>query len=502
MPMLDADLPTTDSELLERQWLGIRGSLSARKKAAQERRLVLDSRFASQVVDHVFNTHHHPEMRRLIVPHVSVGVNVAEDITNALAVVYRQGAFRTLSKGSDAKKDALASMYDEAAFSLLGPKINQQCFFVGPVLEVPNVRNGRRTSDIFASDKVDLVQDPDDLLGQPIKAAYPWWHPEHGEIVIVLDAESWRFFKDGDQRPFDEKPHGVGEFPGTLWRGELPTDPMDYWVAERNARLHRVTVEVAFINTLMDWVRKDQNRHILSLFGNLAELPKQQLIEPGVPWVMNVDQTDTNPEFNVQNAAVDPEMFIKHMMFKFRNVAESYGVPQSAVTFDFEGNQPAVMLKISHERLSGLRNAQVPLYRESEKSSAWKGVAMARSLGHPKANKLPTVNQVKESFAFHLPELNRVDEPKEAREDHDWKKAHGFESDVDWVLRRFPGMARKEAMKWLMDRHKEQAEINDFVTTRNMGTSPDGNAETAAQAFGRQGPRVRDGEQGSDELNQ
>ena len=277
----EKDLPTTDQELLERQWASIGGRLSARKESAANRRLILESKFAPQVVDHVFSTHHHPEMKRLIMPHVSVGVNAAEDITGALAVVYKQGAVRTLSKGAKGKKDALEALYDEAGMATLAPTINKHAFFGGPVLEVPNVRGDRRTSDIFTADRVDLVQDPDDLLGQPIKAAYPWWHPKHGDTVVILDGDSWRFYADGKDKPFDAKDHGVGEFPGTLWRGERAYDPKDYWVSDRNARLQRVTIEIAFINTLMDWIRKDQNRHILSLFGDLGKLPKQQIMEPG-----------------------------------------------------------------------------------------------------------------------------------------------------------------------------------------------------------------------------
>ena len=231
---------------------------------------------------------------------------------------------------------------------------------------------------------------------------------------------------------------------------------------------------------------------------------KDQALEPERPFVQDTDTSkgEAAPVLDIKDNDLSPENARRHIMLTTRGLIEGYGVPQSAVTFDFtEDTLAAPQISLIHAKLAEVRNPQLPFLRECEWLSAWKAVEVARAFQHPQAARLPSAEAVRDGFTIRFPELARVDDPKEAREQFDWDVSRGQKSWLDKVLERQPDLSRGEAAVQLFDVLEEQSLINDLVTSRDMARrmdQPVPGVQTAAEANGAMGPRVRDGEQDAD----
>lgn len=414
-------------------------------------------------------------MRDRLNRHVTAVFNPGADITRALACVYKNGARRTT--GSPTGDKALAKINEETFFGILAARLNQYGWFVGPTLEVPCVRNGRLCRDIITPDRYDVILDPDDPLGPPIAAGW-MWPTAAGMVIRVVDQTHWRDFDPRTNELIAEQPHGITDpkgnplFPGTIWRFDVPTDPADYFSRRRHTRLVDATVEVGAIATIMNWVRKTQNRKLISFFGDLERVSHNNKLDPEVPFVSHYEGEDAPPIISVDDMDIPVANFAEHIMLIYRNQIESFGIPQSQLTFDHNQDGTGVgILEIQHERLSQLRNEQVPFARHAELSSQYRVAETARVNKHPLAKGLPSKKQMWEGIEIEFPELNRIEDPSNLKIFTEFELNRGQTNDALLYQRRHPELTEEECAERVRDNLEKQAEFNEMKASRNLDPS-------------------------------
>ncbi len=522
--MTTNELPFSDGDLVKSVgstlWHGAR---HGRMKEAHDRLLMYRGQHRPLIVTALSEQQHDKEVFDRMCRHVQPFPNLARDITTQVAACYKQGVLRTLRPKvkpkppepgklpklrTNKEQDAFDDLNEETGIDMLAPEINRLAYYVGPVLEMPCVRNGKACRDIYTADEYEVALDPADPLGPPVKAAYPWYDGTRdprtgnpfGNVVILTDDVAHRYFRSGEIEPYRTIKHGVardGEpvFPGTIWRLGKPTSPWDWWLSDENDELHSASMACCLISTRMDFVRKSQDKNIAAYFGNLDKLPKGQILDPERMFHQDVREGDDQPTLQVSNFNTPPEGFVSQIRFIAHTQLRARGIPESAYDINGDGNgsSSGITMAIQHEQLSALRNAQKPFLRNAERESAWKLVAAVKAAEDYDDAGLPDPEDVRDRFILVIPELNRVDDPEKLRAHLDWERSRGYRTDLDDVLMMHPDLSAKQGMDFLAAKLEMQAAINDFKASRNQG----GKVTTAAEANGKMGGDIAAGNEPS-----
>ena len=449
--------------------------VSPRRRLMRRREDILGERFAHVIAQKLQDTYSDPNIIARIKRHVTVAVNIAADITRAIAVCYRQQPIRMFADGGEDANAALNALLDHTHWPHQSDKVNKLAWFAGPVLEMPELlASGKVVRRLIPGSKVDVLLPEDDPLGHPVAAAYPW--KSKGENVIrVVDAIHVHTY-NMEGRYMGSNPHGVTEpdgvtprFPGTLWRFDVPDDPEDYWNNYRNERLVDATISAGTVATTMDWVRKAQNRNLLIFIGSMG-IKANSKMDPERPvfWNPSIDSVDPQALVKDMNTPIDG--FWNHIQALTGQQIESFGVPQSALNFSFEGSgDVATELDLQHDRQQAQRSAQIPFAWESEMRSTYNVIALAKQSNDPRWQALPDLQEVADSLYIRFTDIARVEDPGERQAELEWKIGRGQTNDVE-VYMTENGVTFEEAKKAVIANLKIQAEINDLKASRK---SPD-----------------------------
>ena len=470
-----------------------------RKKRAYERYRIFTEDYSDLIEARIDYAWSDSETKIELKKFISLAMNPALDITKQVAVVYKQGVRRFVDGANEKEQDAVHNALNQSQINRMAPQWNRLAFLLGPVCVIPVVRNKRLTWDTLLPHFYDIVRDEKDPMGPP--KAVAWTLSSSDELsqksdTVVLDGKSWRYYKttDGQVRLVDEVDHKTGVFPGSILRFDTPLDS-DWWGAARNQRLVHGTVDVGVINAVLNFVRKSQNHKLLTIIGKLANVPQGQKKDPEHALVANKRQGEPL-EIQALDFDTDPENFVKHIRFIYEQLIESFGIPGHSVTFDAGSGSgsPAERLRMSHEGLTELRNEQIPYAREFEHDLVSKATRMMRAMNHPMAPDLPKDEDMDDGYRIEFAELARAfNDPMAEANYIDWQLRTGQTSVPRLLRQKNPTLSPTQTKALLDEILEEQSEWHDKVTKRNMGLDGEENIETAAQAFGKQGPKVRDG---------
>lgn len=446
-----------------------------RKAHIYRRVQILNEDLGDIVLEKLSGTYSDPSLKTRLRRHISEVINLGADITRVLANVYDVPPRRRI-KGSKAATRALLDLVKSTKWASKAPLLNRVGWFTGPVLEMPSIRGDALRRDIFTGDRVDVTVPDSDPFGDPVAASFTTYEGDQ-RVIKVVDDTLVRTFSIEDRQLLGEYAHGVQNpdgsprFPGTLWRFDDPTDLEDYWSLNRHRRLVDATIDAGVIYAVLDWVRKSQNRKVLAFIGALGGIQQGATLDNETP--ITWDQTDQELPSKIE--AVDfitpIDEFQKHLMLITRTQIESYGVPQSAITYDFmqDGAQsiPATALSLQHEKLTALRKRQMPFADRYERQSTYNLVALARAHGHEAAKGLPSLKELDSRLVIEFPPLSRFEDPKTFREEVDWQLGRGFTTDAEIYQLRHPELTLEECEEAVRKNLEVQAKFNDLKAKRN-----------------------------------
>ena len=459
-----------------------------RKMSALKRLRILQEDFKESVIERITETHMDPTVRQRMSRFVSVALNPARDITQAVAMSYDLGVRRLLNGASEEAQLAFSALVKESQASTKAPHWNRFAFFLGPTLVIPVVRGGKMQLELIRPDACDVLPDPDDPLGVPATAVWA----AHGAdtAFVMLDKNSWRYLDDKGKEVRPASVHGLGYFPGAVMRLDEPCD--GWWPHQYQERLVDATVTCAYVYANMQWIRKSQNKHILLLVGETEDIARGQLLDPELALTIE-SRTQNATTVQVQDFNTPPTNHLDEIRFTLENIIESYGIPQSAVTYDVGKDGGFMAASIKKERLGHLREAQVPYLTRGEMELWPAAVAVARVAGHPLGSKLPPPDEIREMLDIQWPRLKVVDDPIQREALYKEQLRRGGVSPVDMVQEDNPHLTRSECIELMKRNLADYAALASELAERNLVMDLNNGIIASSEAFGRLGPAVRDG---------
>lgn len=478
---------------------------SPRRTRATRRFMVLTDRHAKLVAERVAVIHKDQHVRDLILEHVDASTNLAHDIVKDVCVVWKHDARRTIEGVSDTELKAFLDLVKDSRFASHAKAWNRQAYYEGPVTVIPVVRAERLTWDTLLPHAYDVRQNPDDQWGAPLAAVWKAHRTDNTLRLpadqqpkatgVVLDGKSWHYISEREgNREIKSIAHGLDVFPGaTLRFDEFGWG--DWWGIEPHQRLQDVTIKIGFIVAVLDYVRKSQNRKLLTALGDIEGIPKGQVLNAETP----LEAHTKSPELVSINAIdidTDPERFIKHATWLMQLVARSYGGQVVASV----GSQSLLEadVQFSYDVLTELRDDQIPQAREFERDLWTKAVGIAKTNGHPLADDLPDPEKVRKGYSVEFPPLARsfssIDEEIKY---WDFSLKNGRHAYGDLLRKQMPLATDKERDDAVLANVERQTPIIEALTKRDLSMDPmareDASLKTPAQQFGAKGPQVRDG---------
>ncbi|MBL9105182.1 MAG: hypothetical protein JNL82_29825 [Myxococcales bacterium] len=464
---------------------------AGRKQGALRRLRILQEDFRADIVQRIHETHMEPSVRNRIAKFVSVALSPARDVTRAVACAYDLGVRRVLRGASEEAQLAFASLVRESQAATKAPTWNAFAFFLGPTIVVPAVRKGRLALELLRPESTDVLADPEDPMGTPAAAA--WAAHGGGADFVVLDAASWRYLSDAGKDVKTPQGHGLGYFPGAVFRLDEPIDA--WWPRNYQDRLVDATITVATTYAKMQWVRKTQNRKLLSVIGDTEGIPRGQMIDPELAFTIETKIPNAT-QVQVYDFNTSPSGFLEEIRYTYENVIESYGIPQSAVTFNVAEDGGGEAVRIQKDKLGHLRQAQIPYLSRGETDLWPNAVAIARVAGHPLAAKLPPPDEIREMLDVQWPAMRTIDDPIQREALYKERLKRGGVSPLDMIQEDHPELTRDECRALLAANVEDYAWLVDSITSRGLAMDLASGLVASSQALGAMGPIVRDAARG------
>lgn len=472
-----------------------------RRVAQHRRHLILQNRHKALIAGRV-NEVTKTEIRDEIASHISTALNPAEDIITSVCQVWKRGATRLVDEVSEESNKAFQRLTFETGIDALAPTWNRLAYFVGPLVVLPVMRRGKLRLEAIPPHVADVVLDPYDPLGQPVAVAYQLRDCADfgtGADLCVVDAYSRRYFdlRQGMAVEIEHlrEDHGLGRFPGTALRFDVPMEADDWYGAHRHQRLEDGSLDVGRIYATLGFVRRTQNKYLLVAVGQLEALASgQNLGDPERPITGNLPADRSARDdlsFSSLPFDTDPANFQKEIRFTIEAMAESTGVPVTVTS----GGDSKHDIEYDYGALTELRNAQIWHARNFELELWSKAVAYAKKAHHPLWSDLPTSEEVDNGFQVEFTRLARkFADPQQERDHMDWLLSKGAARILDVIRDSFPTMSDEQLRLMLHRNLEENGEFYDEVAKRNAVMNPTTNTILdAAQANGAMGPAVRDG---------
>ena len=512
-PQLVLDEPS-EQELLES--LRFLGSDPGKLKAFNRWQVYTED-FADQIRSFIDATHYDAEIKERIYSHIRVSNNLALDIANAVNVVWKHAAASHVSVegASESQNAALRALINESGLWRHARSWNREAFLCGPVIAIPVIRNGRLGFDSLLPHFTTTLDNPDDPHGAPLSAAWDVTAPRgpainplgsHNLLVgygqdtraIVLDGFAWRYYghDKGSFELLGVEEHGIGEFPGALLDLEV-SHGGSRWDCSRHQRLVDATVMVGAIEAILSFVRKAQNKKLLTAIGNTKGLNKGQTLDAEKPLV---GQTDNPNELDltVIDFDISPENHLRHAQWIRETITRSYGGQLG------EGSGLEREVRFSHDSLTEQREEQIPFAVDFMRDLLSKAIRTCIVQRHPLFLDLPDPEAVRAGLSIKHPPLARSFASVE--EQIKWQNhslSRGLVRFEDLLRPSMPSASEAELRAHLIGNLESQAEIITMMTTRDQSLASRNNtevpvSETDAQRHGKTGPQVRDAEDAGD----
>lgn len=481
---------------------------SARKQDASNRILIEQENYKHLIQQQINRRYETRIARDELSKYVTTVWNPQRKIADRVLQAYKRPPRRTLEGAIDADNEAWQKLMADSHFDVRASTFTRWAWTVNVAISVPVVRQTptgpRLTYDLILPNVADVYTNLDDPLGDPAILIYEVSDAsdftDDPVTRVALDSEAWRYFdRHGQEIVSRRVEHGLGVFPGTLWRLENPID--DWWLSHRGARVVDATLAASVTAAAMSAIRKAQNRKMSMVIAeSLKSLPENQIFHHEVP--IEVEANPSEIDFRVEDMMTSVDEFLKEIDAYYHTVAESYGLFSEQADAVGSASDYANVTSLAQAKrrsaLMEIREAQIPWWTESEKDSAWKTALMLRNMGHPDSLD-PAM--VKDSFRIDYKPITFVDAPQTRLAVYRDKIKLGMMSNVDAIMEENPSLTRNEAMDRATQVLEDRTWYEGELAARNLSRDPEEQTMNIAQLQGRIGgqaggnPTAPDGEE-------
>ena len=421
---------------------------------------------------------------------VTTAINPLQMIADRIAVAYRVPPTRSIRDEAEAS-ETWAKLMRETKIATRAKQWGRYAFLtnVCHVIPWPVVKPGEPVQIRYVTvtaDVSDVASSDDPEVPEVL------WYDVQGAPgmpqarTVFVDAEAWSFL-DGEGKLIDAMPHDLGVAPFSTFRVR-PMPHGDYWDRYRGRRLIDATLDVSRVVAAMGYVRKDQNKKLMSMFSDRLDenVPSEQALQPEHPIVATAAPADIG--FQIHDLTTQTGPFADEINFHLEALADSFGVPLFVLD-PSAGNGQGMSLEQSaraFSALSELRDQQVEMLREAETDLAYKTALVADKFGHPLS---VDPELVRTNYDVRFAPLTFITHPRERMAYYVEAIGLGLLDQAAAYQHEHPELTIEEAEVRVMEHAERRARINDFQAARNMPTDPSQDGDSLAAQQGREGGR-------------
>lgn len=481
---------------------------SERRLEMQARRQLMREDFRNLVIDRLGQIYVQQEIVNEIANHVSPIFNCLKRFANRIAVAYKHGVRRPLDGQSEEINQTWSNLLESTHIATRAKTWDRMTFalntiFVLPVPYLDHEGKPQIRFDVVYGDHSEAILPPDgdpfglpDVLIYSVQPAQPRTghrmpRSDSDAALVAVDAEAWTTL-DVHGQVLTRQEHGLGVFPGSLSRNTEPDE--DYWDPHTGSGIAAVSIEAGVLGATMNWVRKAQNRKLLSmLFEDVNKMPSGQSMHPEKPIIVN--DAPGNVQISIDDFDQPIENFERHYKMMLNEAAEVLGVPSSLIDPDpSSGQAPNVFATAGTAQFAALnevRQDQIARRVEFDLDLQWKIALLAQAIGHEHA---VDPDLVREHRTADFPPLPFIDSPEQRLRTYTLRTEFGVSNQIDLIQEEHPDWTREQSEEYIMQRIEERNRIHEELAKRNMPTDPlDPNrgvladGQTEAQRQGREG---------------
>lgn len=406
---------------------------------------------------------------------VSTAVNPLQMVADRLSVAYRVPPTRSIA-GEPEASETWSQLMKETKIATRAKQWGRFAFIsnVCHVMPWPVQREGQPVSLRY----VTVTADSSDVAfsDDPEHPDALWYDVSDGQSgvpgaeVAFVDSEAWSFLDDRG-RLLARFEHGLGVAPFATFRVR-PQPPGDYWDRHRGRRMVDATLDVARIVAAMGYVRKDQNKKLMTLFADGMDetVPAGQALQTEHPIVANAPPADVS--FQIHDLNTPTRSFHDEIDFHVENLADSFGVGMYVIdpTTSNRPGSESERAASGYAALSELRDQQVEVLRESEHELAYKTALVAERFGHQYA---VDPELVREKFEIRFAPLTFLSHPRDRMQYYTEAIRLGLMDHATAYQNEHPELTLEQSEERVMEHAERRARINEFQARRNLGSDPD-----------------------------
>lgn len=427
-----------------------------RKRNARDRIDAYQDRLAKLVQKEIGSGRFAPEvtpiMQRIAKsqPH-----NALKTVTDLVAgSPYLTPPQRTIASLPESEESKWKALQEETKLDLIARQLCAYAFVCNVVYSFPRMRV---LNDVPAIEIERVLPHQSEVMMEPSypsKVAMLGWIYPSGHICIA-DALAYHTFDNKDNLILSE-PHGLGCFPGTEWRFDLPEG--DYWSSDAGSYRLTNAIEIGIMYTRFRYVRGMQDAQYPIQIQDTGEMPEQTL-DPGQ---MNMIPSD-GAQISKLDLQTSPDPFIKCIRSMLEDFLMQEGVTGQLMNFD----SPFIGVgNFNYSRLAERRKQLIAFLRDSELDISRKIIQLAAMLNLP--------NAIDPTLAPALRIIwNPLDVPKSESEEISQLKNKmdlGLASPITYIMEKHPGLSESEAQA-IHD--KMIAQRNNSLKDLIMGSLPE-----------------------------
>ncbi|MEM9463265.1 MAG: hypothetical protein AAGF11_54490 [Myxococcota bacterium] len=392
------------------------------------------------MIQELVNTHEDPEVVERKSRFIKTTHNIAKDVLTDTCTVWANPPIRKVEGASDEENAELSSLYEELGIDEILQDFHPLSVFLTEATITPTVVDGELELHTLYPYYYDVVT----VEGRPrTPIAYAWTTeptlaageliPSGGEIV-ALDSQKWTYY-GSDGKPKEGKPpqeHGLGWIPAATLK--LTPSTGSYWAhCGRHRRLADATISASIVSATLDHVRKVQNHKMYVELGETEG--KAQIPDP--EGGQKVDGSPQDNRVDILDFVTDPLGFITHIDSIYRTIAHAYGGEVAMLARDSKSHQGKIHFPF--ESLNETRRKHIGACRRFEKALCRAIVGVLTAANHPRAAKLPTVQQIDDGFVVDFGTLSRsFANPSDEMAHYENLKRHGLIHPHD-LIRKYYG---------------------------------------------------------------
>jgi hypothetical protein len=407
--------------------------------------------------------------------------NVLRQFTRTIAVAYSRGCVRQLAGASPATAAAFAAVLAESKIASVAPRINQYAFVLGPTLVIPQVElDGTFYLDLVPPSASDMKrknpQTPLDVLYQRTDGMFIRW-----------TTDDVSFFNSDGEAMKGVAPvwHGLGYVPISIWRSEHWSG--DWWNQHSHRALVDASYDVAHLEALMKWKRKNGGRQPVVYASKKTAGAGQVIGHPELPlWFDGPPEAAKVEVIDLDSPA---DTYLNLINATIVGVCELYGLPPSVIS-GVNGNADwgQVGMARAPEVLDALRDEQIP-YMEDGERQLWAATCdLLRASSHKHAKALPPGDEVRDMLTLrYLEPIPDMDRRLKRLDVLEREMALGLADVTDIYMENRPSATFEEAQAVITANEDRHLARIDKLTARNIPAGRGPAIESVAQAQGRLG---------------